>query len=100
MPLVDHAALLIALMVVVGAGNMLFGLIWETSLQELVAPEVFGRVASIDMVGSFALLPVGYLMTGWLAELIGGVATILSLSGLVIVAHLLILLVPEIRKYD
>jgi hypothetical protein len=43
---------------------MIFALVWETSLQELVPEEAFGRVASLDMLGSFALLPLGHLGVG------------------------------------
>lgn len=100
MPLTHQTFFLIVLMALEGAGTMLFGLIWETSLQELVAPEAFGRVASIDMVGSFALLPVGFLLTGWLSGVIGGISTIYLMSGSIILANLLILLVPGIRRFD
>lgn len=100
MPFVHQTVFLTLLMALEGAGTMLFGLIWETSLQELVAPEAFGRVASLDMVGSFALLPVGYLLTGWISGVIGGVGTIILLSGIVIFSNALILLVPGIRKFD
>lgn len=100
MPFVHQTFLLILLMACEGAGSMLFGLIWETSLQELVAPEAFGRVASIDLFGSFALLPVGYLVTGWLASALGGVAAMELLSGIVCLASLLILAVPGIRRFD
>lgn len=99
MPSIDQTSLFVLLMAFEGAGTMLFGLIWETSLQELVAPEAFGRVASIDMFGSFALLPVGYLLTGWLASTIGGVLAMQLLSGVVCMASLLILLVPSIRRF-
>lgn len=100
MPLVHQITLLIVLMACEGAGSMLFGLIWETSLQELVAPEAFGRVASIDLFGSFALLPIGYLLTGWLVSVIGGVAAMELLSGIVCLASLMILAAPGIRHFD
>ncbi|MFT8929879.1 MAG: MFS transporter [Sporolactobacillus sp.] len=100
MPFVHQITLLIVLMACEGAGSMLFGLIWETSLQELVAPEAFGRVASIDLFGSFALLPIGYLLTGWLASVIGGVAAMELLSGIVCLASLMILAAPGIRHFD
>lgn len=100
MPLTQQTVFLVLLMAFEGAGAMLFGLIWETSLQELVAPEAFGRVASIDMVGSFALLPAGFLLTGWLSGVIGGIATIFLMSGSIILANLLILFVPGIRRFD
>ncbi|GGL46649.1 hypothetical protein GCM10007968_08420 [Sporolactobacillus putidus] len=80
---------------------MAFGLIWETSLQELVAPEAFGRVASLDMLGSFALLPAGFLFTGWFANIIGGAAAITILGATVVLSTVLILLcIPAIRKFD
>lgn len=64
MPFVSWAPALIGLMAIEGFGIMIFGLIWETSVQELVPEEAFGRVASLDMLGSFALLPLGYVVVG------------------------------------
>ncbi|WP_410768381.1 MFS transporter [Fontibacillus sp. BL9] len=83
-----------------GFGIMIFGLIWETSLQELVPQEAFGRVSSLDMLGSFALLPIGYILVGWLADLIGGTQTIALFAGLGMLTILSILLIPSIRKFD
>lgn len=100
MPLFSLAPVLIGLMILEGIGMMAFGLIWETSLQELVAAESFGRVASIDMLGSFALLPAGYLFTGWFAEQVGGAAAMLIMSSAVIVLTAIALTVPAIRCFD
>lgn len=100
MSMTTSAALLCLLFAVEGFGLMMFGLIWETSLQELVPQEIFGRVASLDMLGSFALLPVGYIVIGWLADHIGGTLTISIFSGMGILTVLLILLHPAIRKFD
>lgn len=66
---------------VVGASVAAFSLVWEATLQELVPGEALGRVVSIDMLGSFALLPVGYLLAGWLAGVYGAATTIL-ISGI------------------
>lgn len=100
MPLTHSTYLLIGLMILEGGGLMTFGLIWETSLQELVAPEAFGRVASLDMLGSFALLPAGFLFTGWFASSIGGSAAIIILGALVVLSTVFILFIPGIRKFD
>jgi MFS family permease len=88
------------LMAVQGFGLMIFGLIWETSLQELVPPEAFGRVVSLDLLGSFALLPLSYFLVGWIADQIGGVITITIFAsiGLAIVAS--VLCVPAIRRFQ
>lgn len=100
MPFIAWAPALIALMAIEGFGMMIFGLIWETSLQELVPEEAFGRVASLDMLGSFALLPLGYVVVGWLATVIGGEITIITLAILVLVTIGVALCVPSIRRFD
>ncbi|MGG0204078.1 MFS transporter [Bacillus mycoides] len=100
MSLVSWAPVLIGLMAIEGFGIMIFGLIWETSLQELVPEEAFGRVASLDMLGSFALLPLGYVVVGWLATVIGGKITIIMLAILVLITIGMALSVPSIRRFD
>ncbi|MED3021141.1 MULTISPECIES: MFS transporter [Bacillus cereus group] len=100
MPFIAWAPALIGLMAIEGFGMMIFGLIWETSLQELVPEEAFGRVASLDMLGSFALLPLGYVVVGWLATVIGGEITIITLAILVLVTIGVVLCVPSIRRFD
>ncbi len=83
-----------------GAAITLFGLIWTNTLQELVPRERLGRVISIDMLGSFVLLPVGYGVAGWATDqlgaplvfIIGGLSTVVMLS--------LALLHPAIRGLD
>jgi MFS family permease len=83
-----------------GAAAAAFGLIWINTLQEMVPIERLGRVASIDNLGSFVLLPVGYALAGLLTDQIGaplvfglgGLLTILlTVSGL---SH------PAVRNLD
>lgn len=62
---------LAASMFLVGAFMALFSLVWINSLQELVPRHLLGRVSSIDALGSFVLLPVGYAVAGWATDLIG-----------------------------
>ena len=91
---------LIAAMFVSGFSVSVFALIWTSTLQEMVPGEVLGRVYSIDALGSFVLLPVGFALAGWATDLagaptvflIGGAGTIfMTLIGL---AH------PAIRNLD
>ncbi len=100
MPFVSSVLLLMVCMFLEGAGIMLFGLIWETSLQELVPEEKFGRVASLDMLGSFSLLPVGYLVTGWLAEGIGEIFTLVSFSIVIVFISVLVMFNKGIRNFN
>ncbi|QQE79072.1 MFS transporter [Alicyclobacillus sp. SO9] len=83
-----------------GAGIMVFGLVWEVSLQELVPTESFGRVVSLDMFGSISLMPVGYVALGWIAGVAGGTMTITG-CGLAMFAILAAALaVPAIRRFQ
>jgi len=100
MTLTSSVFLLIVLMFCSGFGMMLFGLVWEISLQELVPEEKFGRVVSLDLLGSFALLPLGYLLTGFLAEVIGSIHTMIALSITTMVIVAVVMMIPGVRQYD
>lgn len=47
-----------------GAALEAFGVIWANTLQELVPGDKLGRVAGIDNLGSFVLLPIGFALAG------------------------------------
>ena len=100
MPFISSVPFLMVLMFLEGAGMMLFGLIWEISLQELVPEDKFGRVVSLDMLGSFALLPVGYLLTGWIAEGIGEIFTFVTFSIVIVLISVLVMFNKGIRNYN
>ncbi|NHC40699.1 MFS transporter [Bacillus sp. MM2020_1] len=100
MPFISSVPFLMVLMFLEGAGIMLFGLIWEISLQELVPEDKFGRVVSLDMLGSFALLPVGYLLTGWIAEGIGEIFTFVTFSIVIVLISVLVMFNKGIRNYN
>lgn len=100
MGVVDWLPGLIALSALSGAGIMLFGLVWEGSLQELIPAEAFGRVMSLDMLGSFALMPLGYLLAGWLAERIGGLTTMILEGTVILVMAALMLTLKPIRQFQ
>lgn len=83
-----------------GIGSMIFGLIWEISLQELVPSASFGRVASLDMLSSYGLMPIGYLLTGWASESIGSNLTLFVIGGLIVLIAAIVLTIPSIRRFD
>lgn len=99
MPFVSWLPALMLLMALEGMGTMLFILIWEGSLQELVPGEAYGRVASLDMFGSWALLPLGYLMTGFLTEQIGGIWTMVIQASVILVMTISVLTIRDIRSF-
>jgi MFS family permease len=96
-------ALVLALGTVAGAGSTLFSVWWETALAQRIPPEALSRVTAYDWMGSLALLPVGFVLVGTLAEqfsattvmAIGGV-----LSALLVVPGLLPRETRELRRLD
>jgi DHA3 family tetracycline resistance protein-like MFS transporter len=77
-----------------------FALIWTHTLQEMVPVDMLGRVYSIDALGSFVLLPVGFSLSGWATDRFGA-PTVFLVGGLsTIVLALLALLHPAIRNLD
>jgi MFS family permease len=83
-----------------GAALEIDSLIWTNLMQEMVPPNKMGRVSSVDALGSFVLLPIGFAFTGWLIDAIG-VTTVFIAAGVVTaVISLLPLLNPMIRKLD
>jgi DHA3 family tetracycline resistance protein-like MFS transporter len=83
-----------------GAALEAFGIVWTTTMQELVPREKLGRVASIDSLGSFALLPVGYAVAGWATEAWGAPLVCIVGGGLTMALSALGLLHPAIRRLD
>ena len=91
---------LIAAMFVYGFCFNIFGLVWNSTLQEMIPHEKLGRVYAIDSLGSWILLPIGFALAGWGTDklgsptvfLIGGVGTILMI--LIGLSH------PAIRNLD
>lgn len=83
-----------------GAALEMNGQIWTNILQEAVPNEKLGRVASIDMLGSFLLLPAGFVITGWATEAIGPANVFLLGGGLTVLMGCLALTHPMIRRFD
>jgi len=84
----------------VGLGIGTFSIIWDTVLQELIPVEMLGRVSSLDLLGSFALMPIGLGLSGVLADRIGAAQVFLAGSALVLALALLALTVRGIRALD
>ncbi|HEY4280093.1 MAG TPA: MFS transporter [Conexibacter sp.] len=77
-----------------GIGVALFGVWWQTALAERVPPQALSRVTSYDWMGSLALLPIGYVVVGLLAQHLGA-QSVMVVGGLLAGAVLLLGLVPR-----
>lgn len=63
-----------------GAALEISSLSWLHLLQDRIPRAALGRVMAVDMVGSFALLPLGYAVAGWATDWLGA-PLLLALSG-------------------
>ena len=84
----------------IGLCIAVFGLIWTNTMQELVPREKLGRVTSIDALGSFVLLPLGYGLTGWATDRLGAPAVFILGGGITALLALTAWLHPAIRSFD
>jgi len=65
-----------------------------------VPHDLLGRVSSIDYLGSFVLMPIGFGLAGWAIDFLG-VTTVFIIGGaLTAFLSLLGLLHPAVRNLD
>jgi MFS family permease len=83
---------------VAGAGFAVFGTQWDTTLQRHIPNEVLSRVSAYDWLGSTALLPIGYVIAGPIADRVGIPAALWGSSVFMAVAVGAVLLLPEVRN--
>ncbi len=93
-------AVLMAAAIINGAALEAGNLAWVNLLQERVPPERLGRVSSIDLMGSYVLIPVGFAVGGWATDQFGAPPVFLMGGGITAVVALLALLHPAIRRLD
>jgi len=77
-----------------GFGFSLLMIWWETALARHIPPSAISRVSAWDWMGSLALLPVGYLVAGPVASVLGA-QTVLGFGCVIGLALLVIGLSPR-----
>jgi hypothetical protein len=91
-------ALMAACHLAAGTGYAFWGVMWMTSVQTQVAPEVLNRVHAYEVAGSVMAVPVGQALAGPVASLLGA-REVLAASSIVAVAGCAVMLaVPAIRR--
>jgi MFS family permease len=83
---------------VAGVGLELYGVFWDTTLQEHIPEEKLSRVSSYDVLGSFALIPVGVAVMGPISNAIGVAETLLGAAIVVVVATIAVISVADVRN--
>jgi DHA3 family tetracycline resistance protein-like MFS transporter len=83
-----------------GAALEAASLAWVNAMQEKVPPEMLGRVSSIDSLGSYALLPIGYAVAGLATDRLGAPMVFILGGAITTVLCLLALFHPVNRQLD
>jgi predicted MFS family arabinose efflux permease len=80
-----------------GIGVEMFGVMWDTAMQQQIPQDRLSRVYSYDALGSYVCIPIGLSIAGPLSDVLG-VAETLVVAGLItVVATGLVLLVHDVR---
>lgn len=90
-------AAMLALQGAAGVGVSVFFTLWEVSLQEHVPANALSRVSSFDHLAATALMPVGTVAVGPLAESAGVQETLLGMSVVGVACALAFLSVRQVR---
>ncbi|WP_369042723.1 MFS transporter [Streptomyces sp. Midd1] len=84
--------------VIAGAGMSVWGVMWATSVQTQVAPDVLNRIHAYDVAGSLAMMPVGQALAGPAAAALGADRVLLIGGVMSLVVAAALLSVPAIRE--
>jgi MFS family permease len=85
---------------VAGAGIEVFGVNWDTAMQQEIPQELLSRVSSWDALGSFVLMPIGLAAMGPVASLLGNRETLWLSAALVVAATAPVLLSHDVRTIE
>lgn len=83
-----------------GVAFAVFSLVWMNTIQNMVPERLHGRVFSVDMLGSYCLLPLGYAAFGLLADRFSAAAIFVAGGISILVLVFIGLLVPAVRQLD
>jgi MFS family permease len=92
--------------VVVGVGFVygyfieIFGVMWAVAMQQQIPKEKLSRMFSYDMLGSWALMPIGMAVVGPVAAAVGTRATQLGCAVLTVAATAPVLISRDVRTLE
>jgi MFS family permease len=78
----------------------IFGVLWDTSMQQEIPGDKLSRLYAYDMLGSIVLMPIGYVVAGPVGEAVGTRATFVGSTVLVVAATALVLLSRDVRTLE
>jgi MFS family permease len=81
-----------------GVGVAVCFTVWETALQERIPEAAQSRVSSFDYLGSLTLMPLGYLVVGPAADLLGAKPTAAAATGITLAVALAVAAGRDVRS--
>ncbi len=96
--LADDLGIVLAGAFVHGLGLQLFSVNWDLAIQENVAEDMLARVYAFDLVGSFVCRPVGLVLTGPVAAVIGTERWLVIVAAVIGLSSLTALGAPSVRR--
>ncbi|MEV0326937.1 MFS transporter [Micromonospora echinospora] len=93
-----HPAMLFIASALTGLGLSAFAVLWTTALQQTVPRGQLGRVFSIDQLTVLGLMPVGYLLAGWLLKELGPATLGWVTTVVLVVSIVMVLPLPGLRR--
>jgi MFS family permease len=91
-------AVVVAAAFCAGAAFNVFGVLWETTLQQGVPPGALARVTSCNYLVALSLKPVGIYLAGYAAAGLGAAPAVLALGAVLLLAGLVPLASPQVRR--
>lgn len=82
----------------IGVAIDVYEVLWVTTMQENIPADKISRVASWDALGAFVLGPVGLVIVGPVAAVLGTEGTLIGAGGLVLLSTLAALGTPSVRR--
>ena len=83
-----------------GFGMEIFGVLWDTAVMQEIPQDKLSRISSYDALGSWVLMPLGFIVAGPVAAVIGVRATFFASAAFTIVATGLVLLSRDVRTLE
>ncbi|MCC8246352.1 hypothetical protein [Saccharothrix luteola] len=90
--------LVVAAAFAVGFSASAFNALWRTTEQRLVPQAVLSRVSACELLGAYALGPVGLALVGPVSEIAGTASLLPAAAGWQVFSSTMILLLPEVRS--
>jgi len=91
----DHVA---AAALLAGGCLEVFTVNWATTMQQEIPPAMLSRLSSYDLLGSFALAPIGAAVAGPAGNVFGIPAVLAAGGILILLLTAAVLLIPEVRN--